>query len=295
MIFIDGVTGFVGSSLCKRLLAEGYQVCGLSHYGDIYRIKSVMGNKNFSLEVGDIRDAQFVASLFAKRKFDSVFHLAAQVPYAKEEKDFGGINASGTLNILKAAYANGVDNFIYASSMSVYSPPSYLPVDENHPTVPVDMYGQTKLLGESSCKEFSDSMRVVILRYAGIYGVNSEKDRVVPVFVRCALRNKPLVVDGDGSHSSDFVLINDVIEGILLAWYRGRGVYNIGSGCETSLKDLAKMVISLTSSKSQIIYKPDGTSRPFRFYLDIKKAQRELGYYPHSLKDGLGLYVRAIS
>ena len=215
------------------------------------------------------------------------------MPYTLDN-DLVGVNIHGTLYLLNTACENDVEEFIYASSMGVYSaPPSYLPVDEVHPVKPSTEYGTTKLAGEMSCETYAELMRVTILRYAGVYGTSSEKSRAVNNFIRRALSNQPLVVNGDGSQSSDFVYVDDVVEGTLMAWKKqALGVYNIGSGQDVTLKELASLIIEITNSKSKIISNKVEVDRPFRFFLDIEKAKGDLGYSPHSLRDGISCYIK---
>jgi len=226
-----------------------------------------------------------------------VFHLAAQLP------SDGGLenpfvyfetNARGTLNLLNAAYLNGVEKFIYASSMSVYSePPQYLPVDESHPTQPSTMYSVAKLVGELCCNLYSKVMNIVVLRYSGAYGRGERPSDAMLTFINQALSNKPITIHGDGTQASDFVYIDDVIQGTLLAWENNQpGVYNIGSGQETSVRELAERIIDITNSKSEAALTDKDTERPFKFFLDITKAQKVLGYSPRLLNEGLRIYLK---
>jgi len=291
-ILVTGATGLIGHHLCKRLVSEGYQVIGLVHNRFNPLTNALFKSGNFKTYTGDIREASVPYVAIRRNKIKTVFHTAAHVPYTPN-KDLVGVNVRGTLNLLNAAYLNDVEEFIYASSMSVYSsPPSYLPVDEVHPTQPSTVYGMTKLASELSCSACVDSMKVTILRYAGVYGVGSEKNRVVNKFIQCALNNQPIAIDGDGNQSSDFVYVDDVVQGIYLAWKKQvSGVYNIGSGQETTIKELAELIIELTNSKSEIVLNRNEVDRPFRFFLGIKKAKIDLGYLPHLLSEGLSLYL----
>lgn len=290
-ILVTGVTGFIGSHLCKRLVNDGNQVIGISHSGNTRRIESI--KDRMTICIGDIRNPDFINDILKQNKIKTVFHLAAQVPYCTDDKDFVGINVDGTLNIVKASIANKVERFIHASTMSIYTtPPEYMPVDELHPTAPRDIYGITKLAGELCLKYVP--MKVTILRFAGTYGEFCD-NRAVDIFVRSALSNQPIKIDGDGLQSSDFTHIDDIVDGIILAWQRGKEtVYNIGSGQETRIKDLADTIIKLTDSKSRMEYVSNNIERPFRFSIDISKACKELGYKPRTLKEGLKKYIESV-
>jgi len=295
-IFVTGATGFIGSHLCRELIRRGYHVFALSHSGRINNIKSLLPQKEFYLQTGDIRDVDMMRSIMKDNNIKVVFHLAAKLPDGDGLSDpfsFFDINARGMLNTLHAAYLSNVDRFIYASTMSVYSePPQYLPVDENHPVQPSTAYGATKLAGELCCNLYSEVMGIVVLRYSGVYGQYQYKQDAIPAFIDQALNNKPITIHGDGRQTSDYVYIKDVVQGTLLAWEKNKpGVYNIGSGEETSVIDLAKRIVNFTNSKSEIALTNVDTERPFRFVLDITKSRKILGYSPRSLDEGLSAHI----
>jgi len=295
-VLVTGATGFVGSHLCKELIQRGYYVFGLSRSGKIQNIQSLLNKKRFHLERGDIRDIDMLSSIVKDDNIKVIFHLATQLPHINDLNDpslLVDINVRGTLNSLNVAYKNGVDKFIYASSMSVYSePPKYLPVDEKHPVQPPTIYGASKLSGELYCHVYSKSMGITILRYAGCYGKGQPKHNAVPRFINQALNNKSITIYGNGTQSSDFVYVKDVVQGTLLALEKNMpGIYNIGSGEETNIRDLAKQIISLTNSKSKLIQVDVETDRPFRFALDIQKSRKVLGYFPLSVNEGLSKYI----
>lgn len=290
-ILVTGAGGLIGSHLCKRLLTDGQRVIGLSYSN---RNRAVQKDDNFLFCEGDILDGKLMEHVIKEGNVKTVFHLAAHMPYTPG-KNLIGVNIQGTLNVLNAAFNNGVKEFVYASSLSVYStPPAYLPVNEYHPTQPSNVYGVTKLAGELLCRGFFGSMKTIILRFAGVYGVGMD-NRAVAEFVRCALVGQPLAIYGNGEQSSDFVHVDDAVQGAYLAWKKNESsVYNIGSGEEVTIKNLAHKIVRLTNSKSCLELSSIETDRPFAFVSDIAKAQSVLGYTPHSLDDGLRLYIEQV-
>jgi len=288
-ILVTGASGLIGSHLCKKLAEDGVDVIALTHETENLVLKSIP-QSDIELAACDIRAYSNLSSVFRYYRPETVFHLAAHLP-CTTNPDFIKVNVIGTSNLLDICYRTGVKNFIYASSMSVYStPPMQLPVDEDHPTRPADNYGRTKLVGELLCECYSKVMKTVAIRFSGVFGVGNF--RVVYQFMRAALSGKAIQVDGDGSQSSDFIHVEDAVRGAILALEKGKSgeVYNIGSGQETSILELANMVAGLVGPHRKI--KPSGklANRPFRFAADIDKARRELGYMPDSLIEGLRKY-----
>jgi UDP-glucose 4-epimerase len=299
-LLVTGATGFIGSHLCRELVRKGHNVFALSRTGRTRNVVPLMRRKEFHLIKGDIQDAGMMQALVKENRIKAIFHLAAQLPGENDNDDpFAcfDTNARGTLNILNAAAKNGVERFIYASTMSVYAePPRYLPVDEDHPTQPSTVYGVGKLAGELLCNTYSNTMKITILRYGGTYGRGERESDAVQMFIKQAKQNRPMTIYGDGKQTTDFVRVEDAVAGTLLAWEKGQaGIYNIGSGEETSVKTLAEEIIKITKSKSEITLTDKATDRPFRFYLDIKKAKKDLGYSPRPLAEGLRGYLKELN
>lgn len=295
-VLVTGATGFIGSHLCKTLVREGHQVFGLSRTGRKVNVEPLLREKSFQLILGDIQDTEAMLDLISDNRIKAVFHLAAQLPGDNDiDTPFlrFDTDARGTLSMLHAAHRGQVEDFIYASSMSVYSePPQRLPVDEDHQLGPPTIYGVAKLAGEFCSRVYADRMNTTILRYSGAYGQGERESNAVYTFIHQALDNQTITIFGNGEQTSDFVLVDDVVRGTILAWERhASGVYNIGSGEETSIKQLAELIICLTGSTSQISLIGTDTDRPFRFYLDISKARQELGYSPILLDRGLRIYL----
>ncbi|MFH1671325.1 MAG: NAD-dependent epimerase/dehydratase family protein [Candidatus Portnoybacteria bacterium] len=277
-ILVTGATGFIGSHLRKELIKKRY---------------------NVFLFKGDIRNLGLLKRTIKKHQIKIIFHLAAALSHGDNLNDpflLFDVNARGTLNLLNAAYLNKVKKFIYISSSSVYSePPEYLPVDESHPTCPSTIYGISKLEGELYCNVYSKVMNVTVLRYCGAYGKGQDEHYATYRFVKQALKNEPITIYGDGKQSSDFTYVGDIVRGTILAMEKNKpGIYNISSGKEASIRELAENIIGITGSKSKIILTGKNTDRPFRFVQDIKKARKTFGYSPLSLKEGLSKYISEI-
>ncbi|HEY98286.1 MAG TPA: SDR family NAD(P)-dependent oxidoreductase [Dehalococcoidia bacterium] len=296
-ILVTGATGFIGSYLCREMVRRGNNVFALSHSGKTQKVQQLLQHKKFHLLNGDIVDADMMTAVIRDNHITDVFHLAAKLPDGSSLADlqaYFDTNTRGTFNTLEAACQNDVTRFVYASTMSVYSePPQYLPVDESHLASPLTPYGITKLAGEHICNMFSERLSLVILRFGGVYGMYQNERDVMPVFIKQALHSQLITVYGNGEQSTDFVHVDDVISGTLLAWEKGEpGVYNLASGEETRIIDLAEKIRSIAGSKSEITLSNNNTDRPFRFVLDISKARQALGWSPRPLAEGLTEYIK---
>lgn len=295
-ILVTGANGFIGSYLCQKLVENGYEVFGLAFLRDASKLGEILKNNKFHLLYGDIRDKNFIEKIIKENNIKTIFHLAAVLPSNSDYNDPFSIfstNVMGTLNLLDAAYKNRVLKFIFASTMSVYSePPSYLPVDEKHPCWPDNIYGASKVSAEAFCNSYKESMEIYVLRYGGAYGFGQDGHYAMFNFINSSLKNEPITIHGDGSQTTDFVYIDDVTAGSVLAMESKKpGTYNIGGGEEISIKKLAEKIIKLTGSKSEIVLTGKETNRPFRFFLNIKKAKDNFGYSPAPLDKGLASYI----
>jgi len=236
-----------------------------------------------------------VEQIMDLEKPDTVFHLAARLPHHVGcFDDFNLINSVGTYNMLRAAFPNLI-RFIYASTMSVYMlPPVALPVSESACTQPCNDYGRSKLDGEKLVDWFSSHIPCTTLRFASVYGVG-DTTRVASLFMRAALKDEPLLLDEPMTQSSDFIPVDDAVDGLMLALRAGLpGTFNIGSGVETTIKQLAKTIIKVTGSKSEIRRSGRTAARSFRFAADISKARVALGYHPTPLEEGLSKYAEEL-
>lgn len=291
MILVTGVSGLVGKHLTQKLLSKEHSVIGLTNNKDKCP-NEFLKNENFKLVEADIRNRELIDKIFKSNDIKTIFHTVAHMPYSPNP-DFVGVNVKGTNNLLWSANNNRVEHFIYCSSISVYNkPPIRYPVDEKHPTNPMDTYGRTKLCAELMCNQYKLNMRITILRFAGIYGLGMENNRVIPKFIRQAKNNEPLTLDGDGTHTRDFVYVKDVVEGIYLAWQKkATGIFNLGSGQPTSMIELATLIKQFTNSKSEIVLSGN-MGQSFNYVLDIGKAKKAFGFKPRPFKEGLYEYIK---
>ena len=180
----------------------------------------------------------------------------------------------------------GVEKFVYFSSAAVYGNPVYLPIDEEHQKNPISPYGVSKLFAEQYCRLFSDKIDILILRPFNVFSerMNAEDpySGVIAKFIARAKKKQPLVIYGDGKQTRDFVHVKDVLKALKIVLKRGKSgeAYNVGTGKETSILELAKLVNELTGNEGIAFEKPrEGDIK--RSYADISKL-RALGFEPET-------------
>lgn len=299
-VLVTGGAGFVGSHLSEALLKKGCNITifdNLSngHMENISHLSNGENDVNFIKE--DVR--KFEACLNAVEDVDIVFHEAAQInPVLAVEQPFYdfAVNAYGTLNLLEACRRKNVEKFIFAST-NVYGNPKYLPVDENHPIELLSPYAASKLSGEGYCIVYHETygLKTVRLRYTNIYGPRQSSrsgSGAVVIFIERVLKGEPPVIFGSGEHTRDFIYVDDVVEANLLAAEKSGDegeVFNIGTGKETSINALSKLVLEIAQRGDLApIYRPARSADFSRCAVEISKARSMLVFEPKiSLKEGL--------
>jgi UDP-glucose 4-epimerase len=210
-----------------------------------------------TLVEGDVGNRVLVEEVFASERFDAVFHTAGQasirLSFARPEVDLR-TNVVGTVNVVRGCVRTKVPRLVNASSMTVYGEPSSIPTPEGVPCVPVSYYGVSKYAAERFAQIAGDDpgreTDVTSLRMFNVYGSGQSIDNpyqgVLAIFIGNVLRGEPITIHGDGEQTRDFVYIDDVVE----AWMHvleepaaARRVFNVGSGHETSVNELADAVL----------------------------------------------------
>lgn len=303
-VLVTGGAGFIGSHVVEHLLKENTRVLCLDNFDPYYdqglkreNILSFLENENFTLIEGDIRDKKLLESLIEEENVDYIIHEAAQAGVRASVKDpqkVHRVNITGTLRILMAALNSDV-KIVNASSSSVYGKVEYLPFDEGHPKNPVSPYGASKLAAEHYCRVFGElyGLRITSLRYFTVYGPRMRPDLAISVFTEKALKNDPIEIFGDGTKTRDFTYIGDAADATLLAMRKGEGgAYNIGGGSRISINELARKIIELTESESEIIHSQNVKGDAVHTLAEVSKAKRELGWKPKiSIDEGLRKFV----
>jgi UDP-glucose 4-epimerase len=304
-ILVIGGAGFIGSHVVAELLKEDIgEVIIYDNFarGKLTNIAPYLADDRCHIypHGGDIRDIDLLNN--AMHGVDAVVHLAAM--WLLHCKDFPRtafhVNIEGTFNVLEACVNNNIQRLVYSSSASVYGDAVAVPMTEEHPLNNRNFYGATKIAGEAMCRAFHDryGLSYVGLRYMNVYGAHQDQTAaytgVIPIMLNKIDANEPPTINGDGSQAYDFISVQDTARCNVLA-LKSEAVdefYNVGTGVQTSIKELCDLILHLTGSNLEVTYKPYSADDARRLVQNRigcpKKAQQDLGFvYQDSLTDGL--------
>jgi len=293
---VTGGAGFIGSNLVEELLDLGeVSVIDDLSTGDIENIELLV-DKGVSFIEASILDNEKLVDV--SRGIDFIFHQAALPSVSRSIDDpvkSNLVNVSGTLNVLEAARKNHVKKVVYASSSAVYGDTVELPISESMKPNPLSPYAVSKLAAEYYCRVYSHiyGTPTVCLRYFNVFGPRqnpySEYSAVIPKFISLILEGKAPTINGDGSITRDFVFVKDVVHANIQAIKtQAEGVFNIANGKQTSLKELAELIMNKVGTKVEIIYGSNRTGDVQDSFADITEAKDKLQYTPkYDIKKGL--------
>jgi UDP-glucose 4-epimerase len=287
-ISVIGGAGLIGSHLVDQLTREDVKIVVIDNLvrGRKENLAEALKSHKVKLVVADIRNKEELAKAMAGS--DYVVHLAALwlLQCQEDPRACLEVNVVGTQNVIEAARDLKVKRVVFSSSASVYGEPSYLPMDEKHPFNNRTAYGASKIAGEQMLRAFYEmyGLNYVGLRYFNVYGPRQDhRGAYVSVFMRFLDRidkGEPPVLFGDGSQTMDFIYVEDVARSNLLALKAEAtdANYNIASGTETSLNELAKLILQLMGSTLQPIYKKDANPGVQKRKAGVERAKTDLGF-----------------
>ena len=265
-ILITGVAGFIGSHLAERLILAGHQVTGIDCFTDFYarwikekNLASLLPQPTFTFIEADLNKLELIPLL---QDIDIVFHFSAQAgvrsSWGQSFDDYLQHNIAATQKLLEAAKKSSLKKIIYASSSSVYGACQELPMRETSPCWPYSPYGVTKLAAEHLCLLYFKNygLPCLSLRFFTVYGPRQRPDMAFHKFFRSLLNQQPLHVFGNGQQTRDFTFINDIIDGVIAAFTRGKPgeVYNLGGGQQIPLNQVFPLLEKITGRKVAINY-----------------------------------------
>ena len=287
-IAVIGGAGLIGSHLVDQLTREDVEIVVIDNLvrGRQENLAEALKSHKVKLVLADIRNKEELTK--AMSGSDYVVHLAALwlLQCQEDPRACLEVNVVGTQNVIEAARDLKVKRVVFSSSASVYGEPSYLPMDEKHPFNNRTAYGASKIAGEQMLRAFYEmyGLNYVGLRYFNVYGPRQDhRGAYVSVFMRFLDRidkGEPPVLFGDGNQTMDFIYVEDVARSNLLALKAEAtdANYNIASGTETSLNELAKLILQLTGSSLQPIYKKDANPGVQKRKAGVERAKTDLGF-----------------
>jgi UDP-glucose 4-epimerase len=292
---VTGVAGFLGSALANRLTRAGHTVRGLDDLstGDP---SSLLPEVQFTR--GDVNDRPKLWTLL--QDVDCVYHLAARVLVPESviyPREYNHVNVGGTVTLMEAMRDVGVHRVVLSSSGAIYGNQEHQPVNENAVPYPRSPYAVSKLAAEYYVHTIGRlwGIETVSLRVFNAYGPGQHLPAahapVIPNFLRQAKLNGTLVIHGEGNQTRDYVYVDDVVDAMLVAADApdvNQTTINVGSGVDTSVRELVRLVRKVTGMEPEVIHNQRDDRGPSRLCADLTLAHKLLNYQPRiSLEDGL--------
>lgn len=320
-ILVTGAAGFIGFSVCQKLLCEGQEVHGIDNINDYYsvqlkkdRLEQLAAYKNFTFQKLDIADRLGMQTLFKQESFSEVIHLAAQAgvryslqnPYA-----YADSNLAGFLTVLEGCRNHAIKHLVFASSSSVYGANKKIPFStEDSVDHPVSLYAATKKANELMAHAYSHLYDIPMtgLRFFTVYGPWGRPDMAYFKFVDAIANNKPIQVYNHGKMMRDFTYIDDVVEGILQVLRRppqiytenseealpkaAYKIYNIGNHSPVELIKFIEIIESAVGKTAEKILKPMQPGDVYATYADVSDLMQDTGFKPSTpLEVGIHKFV----
>lgn len=310
-VLVCGGAGYIGAHMCKQLAEAGHTPVTFDNLSTGHRWAVKWG----PLVEGDLLDEMKLADVFAEYRIATVMHFAARSLVGESVVQPGLYfrnNVTGTLNLLEAMRAANVRSLIFSSTAAVYGIPEYTPLDELHPTRPINPYGWSKLMAEQLIAEYAQAhgLRAACLRYFNAVGADSEGEigeahepetHLVPNIIKAALEPdaEPVTIFGndydtpDGTCIRDYVHVEDLCAAHLLAMeylarHEGGHAFNLGTGSGSSVGEVLAACRALLGGKPQATISSRRPGDPVRLVTSAEKARSELGWAPrHTLADAI--------
>lgn len=301
-VLVTGATGFIGSHLIRRLVEEDAKINIISHNEELHR-NLILKDLDAKLKIckADLCDYTSIKMCVDKVVPEKVFHLGAFVDLKRDfqtANECVQTNIQGTLNMLNALKDINCSSFIHLGTYEVYGF-NPVPFREAQPVDPLSPYSISKVCSESFCR-FANKIYdipTVLLRLSNVYGPNQKSERLIPYVIKCCFEKKEIKLT-DGNQTRDYLYVEDAIEAIIKSSHTKEAtseVINIGSGKEYKIKEVVQKILGLMGSSITPQYGglKHRAYEPERWYCDITKAKKILGWEPHySLDEGLEKMIR---
>lgn len=292
-VLVTGATGFIGTALCVRLLADGHSVVAVSR--GVHRpVDGLLYHPRYRHVVADIRTDDLWDLAVG---CETLFHLAARAGMAASWDNFADYEATnvlGTQRVLALAMRRAISRVVYVSSSSVYGRVANRA--EWAPLQPCNPYGATKAAGELLCRAYHESygLPVTVIRPFSVYGPGQRPDMAHNIFIRALLAGEPITVDGDGEQTRSNTYVADLVDGMVRAWAHGGGwdVFNLGGDHVVSINELVALCEEATGRKATVVHGPAKLGDQRHTVADCDHAAVRLGWAPSMpLVEGLATQV----
>jgi dTDP-glucose 4,6-dehydratase len=307
-ILVTGGAGFVGSNLVRFLLEEKENVevvnaDKLTYAGNLENLAGLEGESRYQFVLADIADASVMIEVFKETRPDVVMHLAAESHVDRSIEDaapFIRTNVQGTQVLLDCSLRSGVQRFVHVSTDEVYGTlkENDHAFTENHPIDPSSPYSASKAASDLLVLAYqrTHGFPAVITRCSNNYGPYQFPEKLIPLMIRNAMADEPLPVYGDGRNIRDWIHVKDHCEALVAVLEKGieGQIYNIGGQAELRNIEVIKEVLhSLDKPESLIRFVRDRPGHDWRYAMDIRKINNELGWAPSvTFENGLAETVR---
>ncbi|MSR86437.1 NAD-dependent epimerase/dehydratase family protein [Candidatus Woesearchaeota archaeon] len=294
-ILVTGGAGFIGSHVVDALIERGEDVVLVDNFNSYYdpkrkflNIAPHISHPHFHLAAGNVEDYSFMQALFEKHNIQKVIHLAARAgvrPSIQDPVGYKIANIDGTLNLLELSKKYCVQNFVFASSSSVYGNSTKTPFSETDPAdSPISPYAATKRMGELLCRTYNNLFHIPIscLRFFTVYGPRGRPDMAPYIFTDAVSQGKEITLFGNGTSKRDYTYVSDIVSGVIAALDTPLNfeIYNLGNNRMVSLKEFVSLVEDTVGKKALVISKDSFPGDVEITCADISKAEKLLGYHP---------------
>ncbi|WP_026590417.1 dTDP-glucose 4,6-dehydratase [Bacillus sp. UNC437CL72CviS29] len=301
-VLVTGGAGFIGSNFVRHFLKK-YPDCRVINYdlltyaGNLSSIKDIESLSNYTFIQGDIRDAEKIQAVMQEYKIDSIVHFAAESHVDRSIQgpmQFYTTNIVGTAVLLEAAKTFGIQRFLHISTDEVYGSLGETGhFTEETPISPNSPYSASKASSDLIALSYFETYKlpVIVTRCSNNYGPYQYPEKLIPLMITNAMKDKELPVYGTGQNVRDWLHVFDHCTAIDLVLHNGRDgeIYNVGGNNEKRNIEIVETILEkLGKSKSMISFVPDRLGHDWRYAIDSSKLQRELGWKPiYSFTEGL--------
>ena len=297
-VLVTGGAGFIGSHLVDRLIEEGHELVVVDNLSSGKK-KNV--NPEAKFYKVDILSPK-LGKIIQKERPSVISHHAAQIDVRRSVADpiyDAQVNILGLLNLLESAVRSGTKRLLFASSGgAIYGEQQGYPAPEGHPTHPLSPYGIGKLTSEHYLYYYQEinGLSSASLRYGNVYGPRQDpfgEAGVVAIFTQKMLEGNQPIINGNGQQTRDYVYVDDVVDASLAIMnHETEGIFNVGTGRETSVNELFRIIAELTESSGKEIYGPEKRGEVSRSVLDYRKLNKAVEWEPRvELQEGLSRTV----